>query len=698
MKRNADQKKGINRRIVFCLCAVLLVSGIFLGFCINPRLQNPSKNTDLASLPQPSVADIAPKIYIDGMDASRDWDNCPWVNGSGTFVDPYVIHDLSINGSRSGSCIIINNTQQYFKIENCSLIYSGYEMYDAGIRLLNASNGILNNNNCSENRKSGITLSSSCKNNTISGNNCSRNYYYGIYLVWSSNNAISGNNCSENYNYGIHILYSSNNTISGNNCSRDEQGIYIDSSSNNTLNGNICAQNYRWGIDLAGASNNTLFDNQMQDNGIFVWGSVENAVTNSINISNLVNGKPVAFFANKSNIYFPADAGQVLFSYCNDTTVQDLSDSSVLITLYSSYNNTLSRNNCSGFVNGIELWESSNNTIINNTCFDNTRNGIYLYNSFNNSLSGNNCSGNQFSGISLQAHFNTLERNNCSGNLFYGIYLEVSNNCSIKNNLCRENNIGIIVDSSDYGTFDANTCQLNRYRGIYFSYSCNNTLKNNFCSANEDGIYIGFTSHNNTLNENNCSINSERGIYLSASNNNSLWGNNCSRNLGHGVYLSKSNFTDVVQNLVKKNGQGQVTEDNCSENKIHDNIIILLPTASFTASLATIMVGQSIDFTSMFTGGCSPFAYQWNFGDGTGNTTDLNPTHQFTTPGDYTITLSVTDAEGDVSVYQREVTVQPSNGSDWMYFVIIAAIAVIIVAIGWFVKKRKGKGTRNTKI
>ncbi len=694
MQRKTCHVTGIDRRITFCLGVLFLVFSIFLEITYKPSHQNPSTYVNQTYPSQPLVAEITPKIYIDGLDASRDWDNCPWVNGSGSFIDPYIIHNISINGSNIGSCLIINNTQDYFKIENCSFFNAGYGIYDAGIRLLNVSNGILQKNNCSANRYNGILLSI-CKNNTISDNNCTRNYYYGISLYGSSNNTIDGNNCSVNYNHGIYIYSSSNNTIGENYCSENNDGIYISLGTNNTLEANICSRNYRWGIDIAGGSNTTLLGNLMEGDGVFYWGSVNSALTNSIDLSNLVNGKPVRFYANKTAISIPADTGQVLLSYCNDTEIQDFSTTGVLISFYSCFNNTIRRNNCSGYVNGIELWESSNNTIADNTCFGNNQDGIYLYNSFNNTLSENNCSENLFSGIHLQSSFNILERNNCSGNFFYGIYLEVSNNCTVKNNICKENHIGIIVDSSDESTFDGNTCQSNRYRGIYFSYSCNNTLKNNFCSDNEDGIYIGLTSHNNSLSGNNCSMNTERGIYLSASNNNSLSGNNCSRNLGHGIYLSNSNFTDVFQNLVKKNGQGHVTELNCSGNNIQNNNIILFPNVSFIASSITISAGQSITFTSTLTGGLAPHEYQWNFGDGTVNNTETNPSHLFVTPNTYTIILTVTDAEGDIDVYQISVTIQAPSAVDWALYLVIGTIGAIIVALGILINRQKGKATRS---
>ncbi|WP_425391248.1 PKD domain-containing protein [Ekhidna sp.] len=43
-------------------------------------------------------------------------------------------------------------------------------------------------------------------------------------------------------------------------------------------------------------------------------------------------------------------------------------------------------------------------------------------------------------------------------------------------------------------------------------------------------------------------------------------------------------------------------------------------------------------------------SFEWNFGDGTLNSTDLNPTHTYTENGDYTITLTVSNECGDESI------------------------------------------------
>ncbi len=67
-----------------------------------------------------------------------------------------------------------------------------------------------------------------------------------------------------------------------------------------------------------------------------------------------------------------------------------------------------------------------------------------------------------------------------------------------------------------------------------------------------------------------------------------------------------------------------------------------------------------VQLTGTGFGGKLPYIYQWDFGDG--NTTDeQNPTHTYTKIGTYIATLTVTDAEGNMSTDTTEVTVIASK-------------------------------------
>ena len=104
--------------------------------------------------------------------------------------------------------------------------------------------------------------------------------------------------------------------------------------------------------------------------------------------------------------------------------------------------------------------------------------------------------------------------------------------------------------------------------------------------------------------------------------------------------------TDTVQNPVhvyQTPGIYSVTLT-VSNGSLIDNIVktnyitVIEPVvASFTASDTVIDLGQSLSFTDQSTG--LPTSWTWDFGDGS-NSSLQNPTHQYQSPGIYTVSLT----------------------------------------------------------
>ena len=59
----------------------------------------------------------------------------------------------------------------------------------------------------------------------------------------------------------------------------------------------------------------------------------------------------------------------------------------------------------------------------------------------------------------------------------------------------------------------------------------------------------------------------------------------------------------------------------------------------------TGVVNIPIQFRGSATGGSPPYTWLWDFGDGS-TSTEQNPVHTYTSPGNYTVTLTVTDSCG----------------------------------------------------
>jgi len=63
-----------------------------------------------------------------------------------------------------------------------------------------------------------------------------------------------------------------------------------------------------------------------------------------------------------------------------------------------------------------------------------------------------------------------------------------------------------------------------------------------------------------------------------------------------------------------------------------------------------------ISFTNQSSGGVQPYTFQWNFGDGSTTSTLQNPTHTYSSPGTYSVTLTVKDSVGTSTSITRQVT------------------------------------------
>jgi immune inhibitor A len=65
------------------------------------------------------------------------------------------------------------------------------------------------------------------------------------------------------------------------------------------------------------------------------------------------------------------------------------------------------------------------------------------------------------------------------------------------------------------------------------------------------------------------------------------------------------------------------------------------------ANPPTGITGQAVQFTANRTGGIAPFSYEWAFGDVSPGNTSASPSHVYADPGNYSVTLVLTDQKGE---------------------------------------------------
>jgi parallel beta-helix repeat protein len=284
MKSNAKLKI-----IIFFTLGILFV--LAPKITINPNLITGNNNVINLDNGNPKISKLSGKIHIINNSGWVDFRNAGNCTGSGIYSDPYVIEDLEIDGRDSGNCILIENSNVYFKIENCTVYNAGWGS-DAGIRLLNVNNSQLIGNDCSSSYL-GIDLSNGSYNNTITGNIVNNNGG-GIHLFISDNNTISGNTVNNNLWSGVYLLGSnytiiSENTMNGN----DMHGIQLLGSNNNIISGNTMNDNNMIGIRLESSNTNTISGNTANNNIYGIWLFISSY--NTISGNNLIGNDECIF-------------------------------------------------------------------------------------------------------------------------------------------------------------------------------------------------------------------------------------------------------------------------------------------------------------------------------------------------------------------------------------------------------------------
>src|SRR5690606_8391184 len=84
------------------------------------------------------------------------------------------------------------------------------------------------------------------------------------------------------------------------------------------------------------------------------------------------------------------------------------------------------------------------------------------------------------------------------------------------------------------------------------------------------------------------------------------------------------------------------------------------PVVNFSSNTASICQGSSVSFSDLSSN--APTTWEWNFGDGETSTLQ-NPTHNYTTSGTYSVTLTASN-DGGTNVFTQtdliEVIANPS--------------------------------------
>ncbi|HII92519.1 MAG TPA: PKD domain-containing protein [Methanosarcina sp.] len=265
---------------------------------------------------------------------------------------------------------------------------------------------------------------------------------------------------------------------------------------------------------------------------------------------------------------------------------------------------------------------------------------------------------------------------------YSGICLSSCSNCIIENNKLLSNCYGIYVLRSKGDKLSKNTATSNNDYGIVLGTATDNTLSGNIALNNGRGIHIG-NSDGNTLSGNTVENSNVYGLYVCPrSDNNQIYNNyfndtnvTIRNGIGNAYNIKKTAGTNIVggpyiggnfwgkpdgtgfsNTAVDKDGDGMSDSayKNITGSIYSDNLPLVTsksetvkPIAAFSASLISGNAPLNVTFTDSSTG--SPTSWKWNFGDGA-TSTQQNPAHTYSTQGNYTVALTVSNSAGNNTV------------------------------------------------
>jgi parallel beta-helix repeat protein len=327
-----------------------------------------------------------------------------------------------------------------------------------------------------------------------------------------------------------------------------------------------------------------------------------------IDTSNTVNGKPIRYLVHEKDLIIDSsfDVGYLGIVNSRNITVRDL-----ILT-----------NNLEGI-----LLDHSSDSKIENVTILNCETGIYLKSTSNNAVTNNNASNNYITGIYLQ---------NASDNF-------------ISNNNVSNNSIGIYLwDCSNNNILTYNTVNFNSFYGIGFFNALNNNIYlNNFNNSwNVRPSGQTNTSWNSTSKINYQYSDTDYSNYL-------------------GNYWSDYNGSD--------NDNDGIGDTSYSIDSHHDYRPLMqpwenyfappenqLPIAQFTCVPPNPAVNETVSFNASESYDLDGFISlcEFEFGDGTNGTGEVLA-HAYSSVGEYTVNLTVTDNEGATNRTSQVIRVFP---------------------------------------
>ncbi len=428
------------------------------------------------------TVEIRDETNTNNLKISGYWPTCPrihikndnwsaidldWIqNSTGTYDEPHIIENVTINAGGIGCGILIENSVDYFIIKNSSISNVGHS--EAAIKLVNVRNGRLLNNTFSDTS-------------------------YGIYLNKSVNNIIC-DNIVNNLGHGIHLIESNDTIISNNNVNYNSYG----------------------GIRVESCNNITITENSLLNDG-----STRGNIRVEYSHSNIITKNQISYINVDAMILHHCDNNEISENIINRVGWN------FGIRIDFGDNNLIIRNNINDTRDGINLSYCTNSTILENNSTNGKKNGIYMSGGSNKAISNilRDCGGEHYStgGIQVRHDENTILNNTIlNSNNGSGIYVSGDYNFISQNDIVTSK-YGIYLDYSENNDMYQNLINHSSENGVFMEESDNNTLQaNDIINNGMNGVAIDNLSDWNLVYNNKFL---ENGLNAIDNGSNNRWDN-----------------------------------------------------------------------------------------------------------------------------------------------------------------------------
>lgn len=218
-----------NRNLIIIFSVLFLIS-ISISITNTKSRYNVHEGPSFASetLSNPIGSEYWDETEIDFIHIKNDnWSaiEIDWIqNNTGSWNNPHIIENITINVGYNGFGILIEDSSDYFIIQNSTIYNSSQgQLNSAGIYIKHSNNGTIFNNDLSNNNGSGIIIENSV-NITVSENYITNNSVDGIFISGQSRNVtVFSNDIINNTMKGLdinhtarwNIIYQNNFTNNG---------------------------------------------------------------------------------------------------------------------------------------------------------------------------------------------------------------------------------------------------------------------------------------------------------------------------------------------------------------------------------------------------------------------------------------------------------------------------------------------------